>query len=139
MGKNTFSVRIDDDKTNRLGAFKDDNDIDDVSEAHRKLLDEGLRSAGYTPNYTDSSQRWLSLSRGMASVIGLTALVMLGMGVFLGPVFGRYGFGLAVVSIAFFAGSEVADRHGDAIYAWLADAARREKEQWTASGEGGDQ
>lgn len=139
MGRDTqLTVNVDDDKANRFAAFMRDNDLDTKARAHRKILEEGLRSSGYPPNYTESSQRWLGLTRGIGSVLGLTALVMLGLSIFLGTVFGRYGLGLAVASIAFYAGAEVADRHGDAIYDWLRDAAKNEAEQWTASGDGGD-
>lgn len=137
MGKIQLNVRVDDDTASRVSAFKEDNSIDKTADAHRKLLDEGLRSAGYPPNYRESSQRWLSLSRGMASVLGVAALVLLGAGVYI-PVFGQYGLQLAVLSIAFIAGAEIADRHGKAIYDWLTQAAKNEAEEWTASGDGGD-
>lgn len=137
MGKDTLSASVDDDTITRVGAFKDDQGIDTKSEAVRKLLNEGLRSAGYPPNYRESSQRWLSLSRGMTSVLGVAALVLLGVGVYI-PVFSQYGLQLAVLSIAFVAGAEIADRHGDTIYAWLKRAAKNEAKEWTASGDGGD-
>jgi hypothetical protein len=136
MGKNNVSTSVDDDTLNRVGDFKNDQGIDSKSAALRKLLNEGLRSAGYPPNYQESSQRWLSLARGMASVLGLTALALLGIGTQL-PVFSDYGLQLAVMSIAFLTGAEIADRHGAAIYDWLTTAAKNEADEWTASGDGG--
>lgn len=133
MGRTQLNARVDDDKANRVAAFKRDQDIEENSEAVRKLLDEGLRNAGYPPNYQESSQQWLELARGMGSVLGLAALVLLGVGIYLGPAFSQYGLQLAVASIAFYAGAEVADRHGDAIYGWLKQAAKNEAEEWKPS------
>lgn len=138
MGKDTLSASVDDDTLRRVGEFKDDKGINSKSEAVRKLLDEGLRTAGYPPEYTESSQRWLALTRGMGSVIGLTALALIGISIPIGEPFASYGFQLAVASIAFYAGAEVADRHGEAIYDWLTQAAKNEAEEWTASGDGGE-
>lgn len=138
MGKDTLSASVDDDTLRRVGEFKDDKGIDTKSEAVRKLLDEGLRTAGYPPDYSTSTERWLELARGMSSVIGLTALALIGISIPIGEPFASFGFQLAVASIAFYAGAEIADRHGDAIYDWLTQAAKNEAEEWTTSGDGGD-
>jgi len=118
----------------RLSRYMDDQGTDNRSEAVRAALHEGLASMGYEPSYKTAGDRWLGVVRGVGSVLGLTALILLGAGAFL-PLFSQYGFGLAVASIGFFAGAEISDRHGRAILRYLKRKAVTEKEQWTASGD----
>lgn len=129
---------MDDELANRFDRFCESEGIDNQSKGLCKAIDEGLRSMGYQPAYVDRSARWLALARGIGSVFGLAALALFGLGAILSPVFSRYGFGLSVASIAFFAGAEIADRHGPELIRWAKRAARNEAKQWTAS-ESGEQ
>lgn len=130
MASDPRSIRLDGDLERRFDKFIDENDFNNEGEAHRQALDEGLRSLGYEPGMDTRAGRWLGLTRGIGSVLGVAALILLGIGTFLGPGFSRYGFGLAVASIAFLAGAEIAERHGTAIVQYLEEKAHAEAQQW---------
>lgn len=117
----------------RLAEYMDDTGVDNTSKAVCAVVDEGLTAMGYEPSYSEASDRLLSGVRGVASVLGVTALILFGVGVWL-PVYSQYGFGLAVMSIAFFAGAEIAERHGEEIYTWVKRMAAKEADNWTAEG-----
>lgn len=138
MSKNSRTAHLDDELSERFDAYREQQDFENQSRALCKTIDEGLRTMGYQPAFQDESERWLDLTRGIGSVLGLAALALFGLGTFLGPLMNRFGFGLGVASIAFFAGAEIADRHGPALLAWAREAARKEAKQWTATDDGGE-
>lgn len=129
MGQPKLNATINEDLKERLHEYFDDQPDDNNSAAIRRVLDEGLRSMGYEPTYSDGADRWLRLTRGMGSVLGLTALILFGVGSFL-PAYSRFGLGMAAVALAFLVGAEVADRHGEAILSWLKDALKGEASHW---------
>lgn len=130
MASDPTSIRMGDELSERFEEFRSEHQYE-KAEAMRRAIDEGLQSMGYEPSYRNAADKLLYFVRRMASVFGLAALGLLGVGVFTGPVPSRMGFGMAVISIALFAGAEIADAHGARIKSWTMQRVRNEAKQWT--------
>lgn len=136
MASDAYGVKLDGELDDRYTEYLEEHQQMSQSEAHRRVLDEGLRSMGYTPAYREASERFLALIRGVASVFAIVALILIGVNsvVNVGLQFRLYGFGMAVMSLGAFAAVEVADRHGKAMYDWIKKQLRNEAKQWTGKG-----
>lgn len=129
MSKEQLSVKLRGELADRWKKYHNDHGGENKASTHRTLLDAGLRANGYTPEVEEGDARWLQLARGIGSVLGVTAIILLAAGTYL-PAFSGPGLGLATASIGFYAGAEIADRHGESIYEWLKGAAKEEAGRW---------
>lgn len=132
--KDAATVKLGDehDLRDRLQRYRDDHEFENRSAAIRNALDAGLSDLGYEPRYTEPDERLINYSQSIGAVLGVAALILLGIGVFF-PLFGRYGIGLAATALAFHIGAWIAEEHGEDIYRWLRGQLRAEKEQWLST------
>lgn len=129
MSKKQLSVKLRGELADRWETYHEDQNADNKASTARTLIDAGLRANGYVPEVEAQDARWLQLARGIGSVLGVTAIILLALGTYL-PSFSGPGLGLATASIGFYAGAEIADRHGERIYDWLKGAAKEEASHW---------